>query len=26
VGQQDPKLVAQQFLEQHGLVPPGGTP
>jgi osmoprotectant transport system substrate-binding protein len=26
VGNQDPKLVAQQFLEQHGLVPPGGTP
>ena len=22
---QDPKLVAQQFLQQHGLVPPGGT-
>jgi osmoprotectant transport system substrate-binding protein len=22
---QDPKVVAQQFLQQHGLVPPGGT-
>jgi osmoprotectant transport system substrate-binding protein len=23
---EDPKLVAQQFLQQHGLVPAGGTP
>ena len=26
VGNQDPKLVAKQFLQPHGLVPPGGTP
>ncbi len=26
LGNQDPKLVAKQFLQQHGLVPAGGTP
>ena len=26
VGNQDPKLVAKQFLQQHGLVPAGETP
>jgi osmoprotectant transport system substrate-binding protein len=26
IGNQDPKLVAKQFLQQHGLVPVGGTP